>query len=134
MNSSTDIIRILTDHGRRARARQESGEPAAEPIGVGAPAGILDPLVDANVQLSSLQAYFATIAAGQTPTSVQLAAAQEALGSLQADLQALQYASDPKSAPGSKMWVSAGAAGAGMAASAVVGGVVGWLVRGESNR
>lgn len=99
------------------------------PVGVGEVVGpVLDPVADAVSQMAALQAYFAVISAGGSPTASQLADAQRALGAVGADLRALQ--AHPQPPPGSQVWVS-GPATIGVAGvSAVVGGVVGWFARG----
>ena len=103
---------------------------AASSVGVGAPLPSLDSVNDAVAQLAVVNAYFAVLAAGGSPTAQQYSAAQVALGALGADLRSLQVQPEPP--PGSKMWVS-GTAAAGLAgAAAVVGGVVGWFAKGAA--
>jgi len=109
----------------RASVVEGVGDAAA---GVGGALPALDPVSDAVAQLALINAYFAVVAAGGNPTASQFAAAQSALGALGADLRSMQLQPEPP--PGSKMWVS-GTAAAGLAgASALVGGVVGWLAHG----
>lgn len=104
--------------------------PVPQAAGVGdVPA--LDPVADAQQQLASLQAYFAVLAAGGNPTASQLAAAQEAVGAIGADLRALQTASTPS---GQKVWVSAPAAASMALGAGLVGTIAGWWARGAKGK
>ena len=106
---------------------------AAIPVGAGASNSdetSLDPVNDAVNQLAALTSFFAVLNAGGNPTASQLASAQAALGAIGADLRALQ--TRPAPPPGAKVWVSAPAALGVAAGAGVLGGVVGWLVRGAS--
>jgi hypothetical protein len=106
-----------------------SASGLGESVGVGV---ALDPVADAVMQLSAVQAYFAVVAAGGTPTASQYAAAQSALGAISADLRALQ--TQPEPPPGSKLWVS-GTVAAGLAGvAALAGGAVGYLARGAKGK
>jgi hypothetical protein len=110
------------------QSRTGVGAPTAE--GLGEPGSVkLDPVNDAVSQLAIVQAYFAVVTAGGTPTASQLAAAVSAIGALGADLRTLQ--AQPESALG-KIWVSGTAAAAMAGAAGVLGGVAGWLARGSS--
>jgi hypothetical protein len=112
-----------------ARATVEGGLPTT---GVAGATPMLDPVADAVAQLAVINAYFAVVAAGGSPTASQYAAAQAALGALGSDLRSLQLQPEPP--PGSKIWVS-GAAAAGLAGAAgLVGGVVGWLAHGAKSK
>jgi hypothetical protein len=99
--------------------------------GLGEPGGspTIDPVSDAVAQLAVVNAYFAVLAAGGSPTASQYAAAQAALGALGADLRSMQL--EPSPPPGSKMWVSGPAAVGVAGVSALVGGVLGWMARGS---
>ena len=93
------------------------------------PGAVLDPVSDAVEQLSAINAYFAVVTAGGSPTAKQLTDAQNALGALGSDLRAMQAQPQPPSS--GQVWVSGPAAVGVAAGSALIGGVVGWFARGQ---
>jgi len=132
--SKVDLIKAFqrgrTSAGGTEPRPQQASAPQ-QPEGIGAAPPMVDPVTDASQQLTALQAYFAVISAGGSPTASQLGAAQEALGALQADLRMLQSTGAP---PGAKVWVSAPVAGFAAAGAGLLGGLVGWFARGESDK
>jgi hypothetical protein len=127
-----DLARLLMPK-RRESAHTVDAESDATGVGDGVAQAsaetALDPVSDAVNQLSALQSFFAVLSAGGNPTASQIAAAQSALGAIGADLRQLQL--QPAPPPGSKIWVSAPAAIGAAAGAGLVGGVIGYLVRGE---
>jgi len=107
---------------------QRTKRSAAQGVGDAVASQSIDPVDDALQQLGALQAYFAVLAAGGSPTASQIAAAQSAIGAIGADLRTLQTKAQPPA--GSKVWVSAPAVGAVAVGSVIVGGVVGWMAHG----
>jgi len=99
-----------------------------------------DPLSDAQAQLQTLSAYFIALGSGPGPTAAQEAAAQQAIVALQNDLNLIGPANlSPAPAPATpatnpptntKVWVSGAAATAIAGGAAVVGGAVGYAIRG----
>jgi hypothetical protein len=127
-----DLAKLLIPRLHQNASRPDV-QPSSSPVGVGdAGSPVLDHLSDAVAQLSSINAYFAVIAAGGAPTSTQLADAQSALGAIGADLRAMQAQPQPPS--GSQVWVSAPAAAGLAGMSAVVGGVIGWFAKGSTKK
>jgi hypothetical protein len=117
------------------RLHQNAPRPDVQSAAVGvgdAGSPVLDHLSDAVAQLSTINAYFAVIAAGGAPTATQLADAQSALGAIGADLRAMQAQPQPPSS--SQVWVSAPAAAGLAGMSAIVGGVVGWFAKGSTTK
>jgi len=100
------------------------------PAGPTPASGGVDLLTDAGRQLQFLQTYFAVLSSGGNPTATQIAQAQAALVSLQADIDGLQKA-QATLPPQGQMWVSLPAA-VGMALGAgFVGGAIGYVSRGS---
>jgi hypothetical protein len=120
------------------RATPRSPAAAAAPhvsaSGLGDPqaSAVLDPVSDAVTQLALIQAYFAVVSAGGTPTASQYAAATAAIGAIGADLRSLQIQPEPP--PGSKLWVSGTVAAALAGTAALAGGAVGYFARGSKGK